>query len=492
MTQTLRDYKKIEYKLDQVTPISNYEMNAFNVPFAGNTSMCKEIFVKGDRALEFSIDGDMSLQQIMQKPVFRDELVEYIFSISKQLVSVVQNGMVLDKVVWDSNYMYVRLSDFSIQLLYLPLECRFDPRDIGEFIKGMLSGFVYAHTPAIECANQIVDYFDEHKEIDVFHFNQFVSDLRASSQLLIIHGDKERSEVLSTSENNKEMAIQQAEEAARKAEEARIQAEQEAKRQIAEAKYQAELARQAEETRMRAEAARVEAEIWRQKATAEARDYEQTAILTIQEDSIDQTTGEQYDEDARFRAEEMYRNAEEERLKAEKESSRYADEIRRAREQEMHAEEARMQAEFAARKNTEEAKRQAEVARRQAEEAKRLSEQDDDEPQTTLFSNRTLVSGDKPTLTRKNTGETVQITKQVFCIGKADQGVDFKVTGNRSISRRHAYITSINGVNYLRDNNSTNHTFLNGIQVYSNMDVVIPDNSIIRLSNEEFLFRINL
>lgn len=287
------------------------------------------------------------------------------------------------------------------------------------------------------------------------------------------------------------MAIQQAEEAARKAEEARIQAEQEAKRQIAEAKYQAELARQAEETRMRAEAARVEAEIWRQKAAAEARDYEQTAILTIQEDSIDQTTGEQFDEDARFRAEEMYRNAEEERLKAEKESSRYADEIRRAREQEMHAEEARMQAEFAARKNAEEAKRQAEVARRQAEEAKRLSEQDDDEPQTTLFSNRTLVSGDKPTLTRKNTGETVQITKQVFCIGKADQGVDFKVTGNRSISRRHAYITSINGVNYLRDNNSTNHTFLNGIQVYSNMDVVIPDNSIIRLSNEEFLFRIN-
>ena len=92
MTQILKDSIKIEYKLDQVTPISKYEMNAYNVPFAGNTSMCREVFVKGERKLEFSIDGDMSLSQIMQKPVFRDELVEYIFSISKQLVSVIQNA----------------------------------------------------------------------------------------------------------------------------------------------------------------------------------------------------------------------------------------------------------------------------------------------------------------------------------------------------------------------------------------------------------------
>ena len=134
MTQILKDSIKIEYKLDQVTPISKYEMNAYNVPFAGNTSMCREVFVKGERKLEFSIDGDMSLSQIMQKPVFRDELVEYIFSISKQLVSVIQNGLALEKVVWDTNYMYVRFSDFSIQLLYLPFESKFDKKDIGEFV----------------------------------------------------------------------------------------------------------------------------------------------------------------------------------------------------------------------------------------------------------------------------------------------------------------------------------------------------------------------
>lgn len=491
MTQALREYKKIEYKLDQVTPINKYELNAYNVPFAGNTSMCREIFVKGERKLEFSIDGDMSFQQIMQKPVFRDELVEYIFSISKQLVSIIQNGLAFDKIVWDSNYMFVRLSDFSIQLLYLPLDSRFESRNIGEFIKGLLSGFVFAHTPAIECANQIVDYFNDHREFDAFHFNEFVSELRKSSQLLIIQGKNGRSEILPevNDSNSKEMAIQKAEEVAKRAETARINAENEAKRQIQEAKYQAEIARQAEESRMKAEAARVEAEIWRQKIAAEARDFERTAILVTQENQDDSDLS--YDDAERMRVEEMLKNAMEERERAEKASSQYADEIRRAREQEMHAEEARMQAEFAAKKNEEEARRQADLARRQAEEIKRLSEQEGEEPPTTLFSNRTIISGNIPTLMRKNTGEKVQITKQVFCIGKADQGVDYKVSGNKSISRRHAYITSINGINYLRDNNSTNHTFLNGTQVYSNVDVPIPDNSVIRLSNEEFIFRTN-
>jgi hypothetical protein len=480
MTQTLRDLKKIEYKLKEDTPINKYEMNAYNVPFYGNTSTCREVFVKGERILEFSVDGDMSVNQIIKKPLFRDELVEYVYSLARQMGSLVQNGLSLGKVVWDSNYMFVRLSDFSIQLIYLPLDEQYNKKDIAEFTRRLLGDIVYAHTPAIETANQIIDYMDEHKDLDVFKFIQFITELRSSSQLLTIQGEQGRSEILAeTKGNDKEIAIHKAEEAAKKAEAAKIQAENEVKRQTEEAKRQAEIAKKAEDMRLKAEAARIEAEIWRQRATAEVRDFEQTAVLTSQ--NSDEFIQDNYSED-------MIK-AEDEKLRAEQASSMYAEEIRKAREQEMQAEEARIRAEFAARKNAEEARRQADLAKRQSDEAKRLSEQDDSEPATTLFTNRTLVSGNIPSLIRKSTGEVIDIDKQVFCIGKADQGVDYKITGNKSISRRHAYITSINGVNYLRDNNSTNHTFINGTQVYSNMDVVIPDNSIIRLSNEEFLFR---
>lgn len=63
-----------------------------------------------------------------------------------------------------------------------------------------------------------MDYFKDHKEFDAFHFNEFVSELRSASQLLIIQGEKGRSEMLSdvNDGNSKEKAIQKAEEAAKR------------------------------------------------------------------------------------------------------------------------------------------------------------------------------------------------------------------------------------------------------------------------------------
>ena len=199
---------------------------------------------------------------------------------------------------------------------------------------------------------------------------------------------------------------------------------------------------------------------------------------------------------ARLLAEEQASQAEEEFRRASAEAERLAEEVRLAREEEMRAEEARMRAEYEARKNNEEARKLAIEVRRRNEEIGRLSEDrqtrkpDDSEDETTVLSKSLSDGLKRPILVRKRTGEKIYINKQVFCMGKADQGVDFKITDNKSVSRRHAYITNINGVYYLRDNNSTNHTYLNGEMLYSNIEVVIPDNSTIQLSNEEFFFKI--
>lgn len=528
MTQKVRE-QRIHYKLDQDTPVIQYEMKAYNVPFAGNTSSCRETYVKGDRVLEFNVIGDMTFEQLLSKPVFRDELVEYLFSISKQLVSIVQNGLNLNKVVLDLKFIYARLSDFTVQLIYLPLDTNFPEQNVGEFMRGMLSKLVYAHTPAIECANQIVDYFDDHRTFDVYQFNNYIRELRASSQLLIIQEEIKRNTYRPDTAQDEISARYMAEVAMRDAEKARVFAENEAKRQEEEARHQAEIARKAEEARMRAEAARIEAEVARQKAEEEVRQQAQTTVLYAREfEKHQETEARKQAELAKLRAEEALRVAKEQRSVAEKASSMYADEIRRAKETAMKAEEARIRAEL-------EAKRQAEEARRMAEEAGRLNEgransyrsttgqvitgsitsrrtaelgsdagnsyrqggysnssySPEADSVTTVLSGGDSINSGSPVIIRKSTGEVIEINKQVFCIGKADRGVDYKITGNKSISRRHAYITSINGVNYLRDNNSTNHTYLNGSQVYSNMDVVITDNSLIRFSNEEFIFKAN-
>ncbi|MGN0394404.1 MAG: FHA domain-containing protein [Coprococcus sp.] len=518
MTQKTKE-QRIHYKLDQMTPVIQYEMQTYNMPFAGNVSSCREVYINGDRVLEYTIAGDMTFEQIIAKPIFRDELVEYLFSFSRQLVSMVQNGLNINKVVLNLNYIYTKLSDFTIQLVYLPLDTGFPEQNIEQFIKDLLGKLVYAHTPAIECANQIADYFDSNKEFDAFQFNCFIKELRTNSQLLIIQNEIKNNVNQSVNTYNKtESARYKAEMDARNAEMAKIAAETEAKRQSEEAKRQAELAKQAEEMRMKAEAARIEAEVARQRAEEEVRQQSQTAILYAREKEEQQEeSAKQQAEKARMKAELAAKEAEEARYRAELASSKYADEIRRAKETEMRAEEARMYAEYEAQRSNEEAKRQAEKIRKKTEEVRKLIENketiyrsedyqtestrkltaygqrtysSDLETLTTVLSGKSMQEQGTPVIVRKSTGEIVEINKQVFCIGKADQGVDYKVTGNKSISRRHAYITNINGINYLRDNNSTNHTYLNGQQVYSNVDVVIPDNSIIRLSNEEFIFTI--
>ena len=508
--------QRLHYKLDQETPVNQYEMNTFNVPFAGNTSTCRETFVKGDRVLEFSIAADMSFDQLLNKPMFRDEIIEYMYSFSKQLVSIVQNGLNINKVVFDQRFLYARLSDFTVQILYLPLDKEFTDVDISGFVRAILSKVVYAHTSAIECANQIIDYIDDYKEFDVFRFNKLIKELHDTSQLLIINDGESVYAADETSQYaSDESARIKAEEAARTADRARVMAENEAKKQTAYAREQAELARRAEEARMQAEAARVQAEVERQRAENEVRLQDQTSILYQERQESGQYSNEI--EQARMRAEAAKMQAEEDRLKAEMEAKKLADEIRSAKEAEMRAEEARMRAEFDARRMNEEARMRAEEAKRRKEEANRLIEArnatyqdqvhrtmsrmsqsgsvyvntmvDDSDPATTVLSNKVQPAEKaRPRLVRKSNNEEITINKQVFCIGKADQGVDYKITGNKSISRRHAYITTINGVNYLRDNNSTNHTYLNGKQIYSNIDVVIPNRSIIKFSNEEFMF----
>ncbi len=62
--------------------------------------------------LEYSVKGDLTLEQLIEKPVFRDELVEYLYSISRQMVSMVHNGLKLERIVFELKYMYVKLSDF--------------------------------------------------------------------------------------------------------------------------------------------------------------------------------------------------------------------------------------------------------------------------------------------------------------------------------------------------------------------------------------------
>lgn len=95
-----------------------------------------------------------------------------------------------------------------------------------------------------------------------------------------------------------------------------------------------------------------------------------------------------------------------------------------------------------------------------------------------------------PYLVRVNTGERIMITKQSFKIGKASMGVDYTVKGNGAVSRIHAIITNKDDVYYIKDNKSTNHTFVNGKIVDEGNEELLTHDSKIMLGDEEFIFKL--
>lgn len=95
-----------------------------------------------------------------------------------------------------------------------------------------------------------------------------------------------------------------------------------------------------------------------------------------------------------------------------------------------------------------------------------------------------------PYIVRETTNERAMINKPVFKLGKATRGVDYRVDGNNAISRIHAIITlKENNQYYIKDNKSTNHTYVNNVQLEPDQEVLLTNNCTITLGDEDFLFK---
>lgn len=111
-------------------------------------------------------------------------------------------------------------------------------------------------------------------------------------------------------------------------------------------------------------------------------------------------------------------------------------------------------------------------------------------PEAPRTTNLASVPKAVPYLIRVNTEERIMLSKLTFKIGKASRGVDYTVDGNGAISRQHAIILQKDGVCYIKDNKSTNHTYVNGHIVEDGVEEILTHDSMIKLGDEEFLFKI--
>lgn len=109
---------------------------------------------------------------------------------------------------------------------------------------------------------------------------------------------------------------------------------------------------------------------------------------------------------------------------------------------------------------------------------------------TVLSANMMQQVERKPYLVRTKNNEKIAVDKVVFRIGKEKNYVDYFIADNTAVSRSHANIITRDGAYFVMDTNSTNHTYVNGIIIGSNMENPIVDGDKIRFANEEFTFQL--
>ena len=89
-------------------------------------------------------------------------------------------------------------------------------------------------------------------------------------------------------------------------------------------------------------------------------------------------------------------------------------------------------------------------------------------------------------LLRVRNSQRMYLDKNVVRMGSDQSYVDLVIPDNRAVSRSHADIICQEDGYYVRDNNSTNHTYLNGQAVSPGQLARLEDGARLRLADEDF------
>lgn len=93
-----------------------------------------------------------------------------------------------------------------------------------------------------------------------------------------------------------------------------------------------------------------------------------------------------------------------------------------------------------------------------------------------------------PVLMRTRNQEQIVIDKEIFRIGKSETDSDYVIEENEAISRLHAVICKKNGACYIKDHDSTNFTYVNGMILKGEKEQLLVKGTKISLADEEFVF----
>lgn len=124
------------------------------------------------------------------------------------------------------------------------------------------------------------------------------------------------------------------------------------------------------------------------------------------------------------------------------------------------------------------------------EDVKKTEEKPVRNPKKSSNGKKKVIPKVHPYLVRVNTQDRMMVAKQNFKIGKSSLA-DYTVEGNNAVSRVHAIITNKDGEYFIKDNKSTNHTYVNGKMLQDDESELLVHDSKIVLGDEEFEFKMH-
>jgi len=113
-----------------------------------------------------------------------------------------------------------------------------------------------------------------------------------------------------------------------------------------------------------------------------------------------------------------------------------------------------------------------------------------DETETVILNHYTPEQQARPHLIRKKNNEQILLNKSVFRIGRDYDFNDYAIVDNKYVGHCHCHILSQDGEYFLVDDNSKNHTLLNGSVLASGTQYKIAHDNIICVADEEFQFKL--
>lgn len=119
-----------------------------------------------------------------------------------------------------------------------------------------------------------------------------------------------------------------------------------------------------------------------------------------------------------------------------------------------------------------------------------LFSEGEDDGSTVILGQENQSQRIAPQLLRKKNNEKIPVDKDVYRIGRDFDFNDYAISDNRYVGHSHCHIITRGGEYFVVDDNSKNHTSVNGVQLMPGQEAKLAHGYILRVADEEFEFRL--